>query len=78
MPNLSIRNLDPKAYRQLQQRAVTHGVSMEEEVRQIIYKAIDTPDKITDVFKKHFGVNKGIDLTQPDRAKPHNPMDFDE
>ena len=40
MANISVRKLDKIAYEQLRMRAAKHGVSMEEEVRQIIYQAV--------------------------------------
>ena len=77
MANISIRKLDKKAYEQLRRRAANHGLSMEEEVRQIIYTAVASPEKISDVFQKYFGHAHGIDLYM-DQRKPHEPMDFNE
>lgn len=77
MANLSVRKLDPYAYEQLRIRAAKHGVSMEEEARQIIYQAVSAPESISSVFKKYFGYENGINLEISDR-KPHEPMDFDE
>ncbi len=78
MSDLSVRKLDKQAYEQLRARAVSHGVSMEEEARQIIYRAVCAPDRISRVFQKHFGAKNGIDLKIPRRRKPHEPMDFNE
>jgi antitoxin FitA len=75
--NLSVRKLDEQVYEQLRIRAAKHGVSMEEEARQIISKIVTAPAKIGDVFRKHFGYKHGIDLDILQR-KPHNPMDFNE
>lgn len=77
MASLSIRKLDDTVYEQLRVRAAKHGISMEEEVRQIIGQVVCAPDKISDVFRKYFGPNQGIDLDITERQKPHNPMDFD-
>lgn len=77
MANLSVRKLDEQVYEQLQIRAAQHGVSMEEEARQIISQAVTAPAKISEVFKKHFGSKQGIDLDVLQR-KPHAPMDFSE
>lgn len=76
--NLSVRKLDPQIYENLRMRAVKHGVSMEEEVRQIIYNAVEAPEKISDVFLHFFGSENGIDLELQSQRKPHNPMDFSE
>jgi len=69
MANISVRNLDAKIYTQLQLRASKHGISMEEEVRQIISQAVSTPERISEVFQQYFGKKNGIDLA---------PMDFSE
>ena len=76
--NLSVRKLDPQIYENLRMRAVKHGISMEEEVRQIICQAVGAPDKLSDVFLHYFGSENGIDLDLLSQRKPHNPMDFNE
>ena len=79
MASISVRKLDEKVYNQLRIRAAEHGVSMEEEARQIISKFVSVPERISDVFKKHFGQTHGIDLNIPNqRDTPHNPMDFNQ
>jgi plasmid stability protein len=78
MATLNVRKLDEKAYALLRIRAAKHGVSMEEEARQIIYLAVSAPEKISDVFKKYFGNKNGVELDLLNQHKPHNPMDFDE
>jgi plasmid stability protein len=78
MATLNVRKLDKNAYEQLRLRAARHGVSMEEEARQIIYQAVSSPEKISSVFQKYFGIQHGIDLTIPNKRKPHEPMDFSE
>lgn len=76
MANLSIRKLDEKVYKQLQLRAIRHGVSMEEEVRCIIAQTVLAPEKISNIFKKKFGKKNGIDLKLPKR-QGHDPIDFE-
>jgi plasmid stability protein len=78
MANISVRNIDNTIYKQLQLRALEHGVSMEEEARQIISQAVTAPDRISTVFQKHFGIKNGINLDISTQNKPHNPMDFNE
>ncbi len=78
MASLSIRKLDKEAYEQLRIQAATHGVSMEEEARQIIYQAVAAPKRITNVFQQYFGHTNGIDLDISDQRKPHEPTDFHE
>ena len=78
MASISVRNLDDKMYEMLQLRAAKHGVSMEEEVRQIISQAVSAPEKVSEVFQKYFGHKNGIDLSIKENRKPHGPMEFDE
>lgn len=78
MASLSVRKLDEHIYEKLRLRAASHGVSMEEEARQILSFVIDTPERMTDVFKKHFGQKNGVDLKLPHKRMPHNPVDFEE
>jgi len=79
MANISIRKLDKTAYMQLRMRAAKHGLSMEEEARQIIYQAVSAPERMSSVFQKYFGEKNGIDLdVLNQRNNPHEPMDFNE
>jgi antitoxin FitA len=78
MANLSVRKLDQEVYERLRVRAAHHGLSMEEEARQIISQAVSAPEKISDVFQKYFGRRNGIELRITNKHKPHEPMDFDE
>ena len=50
---------------------------MEEEVRQLITQAVETPERLTDLFKKHFGAEHGLDLDMMNPIhKAHTPLDF--
>ena len=62
MANISVRKLDKRAYEQLRVHAEKHGVSMEEEARQIIYQAVSAPERISCVFLKYFGSRNGVNL----------------
>ena len=73
--NLSIRKLDENTYEQLRLRAAKHGVSMEEEARQILKLAVGAPPRLGDLFVEHFGKNGGVDLSLPIR-EPHHPTDL--
>jgi plasmid stability protein len=77
LASLSIRKLDDETYDRLRDRAVRHGVSMEEEVRQILKRAVSPPERLGDLFLKIFGPDKGADLELPSR-EPHEPMHLDE
>lgn len=78
MASLSVRKLDDVVYEQLRVRAARHGVPMEEEVRQILTQAIKTPERMSEVFRKYFGAENGVDLELSNPHKPHEPMDFSE
>ena len=78
MASLSVRKLDDKIYEKLRIRAAEHGVSMEEEARQIISQTVAAPARISEVFTKYFGKTNGIDLDIPNQRHPHNPMIFNE
>lgn len=77
MANLSVRKLDDNVYKQLRIRAAQHGVSLEEEARQIISQAVSAPEKISTVFRKYFGHENGIDLETEKHRNPHDPMEFE-
>jgi plasmid stability protein len=77
MASLSIRKLDDETYSRLQRRAANHGVSMEEEARKILRKAVAPPERLGDFFVETFGAKGGAELTLPPRD-PHDPLSFDE
>lgn len=78
MANISIRKLEDHIYHQLRIRAAKHGVSMEEEVRQIICHAVSTSSRVSEVFRKYFGPEHGVNLDLSHERPPHEPMDFQE
>jgi plasmid stability protein len=73
LASLSIRKLDDETYDRLRDRAVRRRVSMEEEVRQILKRAVSPPERLGDLFVKIFGPDKGADLELPPR-EPHDPI----
>ena len=50
---------------------------MEEEVRQILKRTVEAPERLGDLALEYFGHDNGIELDIPTR-KPHEPMDFGE
>ena len=72
MPSLSVRKIDEDVYERLRVRAAQHGVSMEEEVRQILRLAVAAPERLGDLALEYFGPN-GVELELPPR-EPHDPM----
>jgi antitoxin FitA len=75
LASLSIRKLDDETYERLRVRAARRGVSMEEEVRQILTRAVSPPERLGDLFLKVFGLARGADLELPPR-EPHDPLDL--
>lgn len=72
MASLRIRQLDDDIYERLRARAAQHGVSMEEEARQILTQAVSPPERLGALFLKIFGPENGADVELPPR-EPHNP-----
>ena len=78
MTSLSIRKLDDDTLRRLRVRAAQHGISMEEEVRQIIKQAVSVPEKLGDFAVRLFApVYGGPELELPERQTT-DPMKFPE
>ena len=75
MASLSVRKLDDETYGRLRDRATRHGVSMEEEARQILKRAVAAPERLGDLFLKYFGPEGGVDLNLNPRD-PHEPIDL--
>ena len=75
MASLSVRKLDDDTYERLRIRAAKHGVSMEEEARRILKRAISAPERIGDLFLKYFGPANDVALELPPR-EPHEPLDL--
>lgn len=75
MANLSVRKLDEEVFSKLRIRAATHGVSMEEEVRQILKQAVTNPIKLGDMATQLFGEKQGVELKLPEHT-PHEPLEL--
>jgi plasmid stability protein len=73
LASLSIRKLDDETYGRLRDRAARKGVSMEEEVRQILRRAVLPQGRLGDLFLKVFGPARGGDLELLPR-EPHEPL----
>jgi len=76
MANLTIRRLDDQTYERLKERAARDGVSMEEEARRILARAVAPPGRLGDLFVKTFGATRGLDLRLPER-QPHEAPDLE-
>lgn len=77
MASLSVRRIDERVLEKLRVRAAEHGVSMEEEVRQIIQRAVAAPRRLGELAVRCFGPTQGVELELP-RRTPHEPMDLPE
>ena len=75
MANLSVRKIDGETLVRLRARATQHGVSVEEEARQIIQEAVSAPERLGDLAVRIFGPQYGVDVELPQRGA-HEPMDF--
>ncbi len=75
MANISVRKIDDELITRLRMRATQHGVSMEEEVRQLIKQAVSDSDRIGDMAVLYFGEQYGDELELPTHL-PHEPLDL--
>ena len=75
MANLSIRKLDEDVFSRLRILASTHGISMEEEVRQILKQAVTHQIKLGDLALQLFGEEQGVELDLSEYIA-HEPMDL--
>lgn len=77
MASLSVRKLDEETLARLRARAASHGISMEEEARQILKAAVSAPERLGDLALRIFSPHHGVDLKLPEHA-PHAPIDLSE
>ena len=77
MASLSVRKIEDDIYERLRARAKKHGVSMEEEARRIIHRAVAAPERLGELARYCFGPTHGIELELPPR-EPHEPPGLDE
>jgi plasmid stability protein len=76
MANLSIRKIDEETLQGLRMQAARHGVSMEEEIRQILKRAVAAPEKPGDLAVRLFTPAWGEEqLVLPPREL-QDPVDF--
>lgn len=55
MANISIRNLDDTVAARLRILAAEHGISMEEEIRRLLRRAVTSPTRLGDLALEIFG-----------------------
>lgn len=51
-------------YKRLKVRAAEHGLSMEEEVRQLIERAVAAPESLSSLALRYFGPEHGVELAR--------------
>jgi plasmid stability protein len=82
MTNLTIHNLDESLTNNLRIHAQQHGQTIEEEARQILRLAFSEPSQKTrglgSKISKRFMEIGGIELPQPTRSLPRQPVSFGE
>lgn len=80
MASLTIRGLDEKLKTKLRLEAARHGYSMEEAARQILRRALMTPDSdaggLGSRLHQYFVEADAFDLDLPDRSTPRPVPDF--
>lgn len=77
MPSLSVRKVDEETVSLLRAQAEKHGVSMEEEVRQIIKRSVTTPERLGDLavrlFSPAYGEGEELEIAP---RQTHEPLNF--
>ena len=75
MASLSVRGIEDETYRRLRVRAAENDVSIEEEVRRILKRAVAAPERLGDLAIEYFGPDHGVELDLPER-EPHQVVDL--
>lgn len=84
MSSITIRNLDDKLKARLRMRAASHGLSMEQEVRNILQNTLDVEADTSDGLTFSQRINqrfKGLGLEEfplPERQPARALPDFDQ
>jgi plasmid stability protein len=78
MANLSVRNIDDQTVANLRVRAARHGVSMEEEIRQILRQAAATPERLGDLAVRLFSPAYGEEALVLPKRQTSEPLEFPE
>jgi plasmid stability protein len=76
MPSISVRKIDEETLGRLRIQAAKHGVSMEEEVRQIIKRSVSTPEQLGDLAVKLFGPAYNEEELHIPERETHQPVNF--
>jgi plasmid stability protein len=79
MASITIRNLEDDLKRRLRMRAAEHGRSMEEEVREILRRAVGAPlppRNLAAAIRARVASLGGVDLDPPEREPMREPPRF--
>ena len=80
MASITIRRLDDAVKEKLRVRAAEHGVSMEEEARELLKVGLARTDNsgltFSQSIRKYFEPFGGVDLEIPGREPIREPPDF--
>ena len=80
MAAISIRNLDDDIKNRLRVRAARHGRSMESEIRLILTRAVNEPDRpegLVTTLVDRFAAIGGVELDLPSRSTQPRSADLD-
>ena len=81
MASITIRNLEDGLKRRLRIRVADHGLSMEEEVRQILRAALKqelaVPSNLASAIRARFAPLGGVELDLPPREPIREAPRFD-
>ena len=81
MASLTVRNFDDGLKAKLRIEAAKHGLSMEEEVRQILQRALTAPKDTAPMgqrLSQRFAAAGGVELALPARDEATRSPDFTE
>jgi len=76
MPSLSVRKIEMETLNLLRSQAAKHGISMEEEVRQIIKQSVSTPECLGDMAVRLFSPAYDMDALDIAPRDVHEPLSF--
>jgi antitoxin FitA len=80
MSSITIRNLEPEIKARLRVRAAHHGVSMEQEARNILRAAVtqrgEAPPNLAEAIRELFRPLGGVRLEIPARDPMREPPKF--
>jgi plasmid stability protein len=78
VPTLTVRKLDDKTVANLRVRAAEHGVSMEEEVRRILRRAVEAPNRMGDLAVRLFSPAWGATTFEVPEREVTEPLELPE